>query len=367
MMDIPTAFSASYKEARIKFLEGAATAGFQIESHPHPLPGRDGEELAMDVARSGAANAQKLLIVSSACHGVEGYCGSGVQTYATHDQEWLAHAADHGVAVLYVHALNPYGFSHIRRTTHENVDLNRNFQDFSKPLPDNPAYRALSPLILPQVWPPDAANQAAVGGFIQTQGMPAYQAAVSRGQHEFPKGLFFGGTAPTWSNLTLRQVLRTHVRQAQDVAWIDLHTGLGPSGVGERIFASGDDAATFARAKQWWSGNGATPITSIYDGSSTSAFLTGLMWSAIPQECPQARYTGIAMEFGTQPMMEVSDALRAEHWLNIHPEAPSEQARQIKQRLKDAFYTDTDAWKAQIISQARQSLFQAVDGLSGDK
>jgi hypothetical protein len=29
-----------------------------------------------------------------------------------------------------------------------------------------------------------------------------------------------------------------------------------------------------------------------------------------------------------------------------------------------AFYTDTDAWKGQIISQGRQALFQAVDGLS---
>ena len=46
-----------------------------------------------------------------------------------------------GVAVLYVHALNPYGFSWWRRTTHENVDLNRNFHDFSKPLPRNPSLR----------------------------------------------------------------------------------------------------------------------------------------------------------------------------------------------------------------------------------
>jgi hypothetical protein len=29
-----------------------------------------------------------------------------------------------------------------------------------------------------------------------------------------------------------------------------------------------------------------------------------------------------------------------------------------------AFYTDTDAWRGQIISQARQALFQAVDGLN---
>jgi hypothetical protein len=62
--------------------------------------------------------------------------------------------ATQGVAVLYVHALNPYGFSHIRRATHENVDLNRNFHDFSKPLPVNEAYRELHPLLLPDQWPP---------------------------------------------------------------------------------------------------------------------------------------------------------------------------------------------------------------------
>ena len=37
----------------------------------------------------------------------------------------------------------------------------------------------------------------------------------------------------------------------------------------------------------------------------------------------------------------------------------------IKQRLLKAFYTDTDTWRGQIVSQARQALFQAVDGLSG--
>jgi hypothetical protein len=31
--------------------------------------------------------------------------------------------------------------------------------------------------------------------------------------------------------------------------------------------------------------------------------------------------------------------------------------------MMDAFYVDTDAWRAQIIVQARQALFQAVDGL----
>jgi Protein of unknown function (DUF2817) len=364
MMGVVEAFSASYREARVKFLEGAASAGWQIESHPHPLKGRDGEDLAMDVARSGPVDAQNLLILSSACHGVEGYCGSGVQVFAAHDADWLAHARSRGVAALYIHALNPYGFSHIRRATHENVDLNRNFQDFTRPLPVNEPYAEIADLLIPATWPPDTTNTAAVGQYIQTRGMPAFQAAISRGQHAYPKGMFFGGTAPTWSNLTLRGVLRRHGATAHRVAWIDLHTGLGPNGLGERIFACADDAAALQRARAWWGGNGATPVTSIYDGSSTSAFLTGLMWMSLNQECPRAEYTGIAMEYGTQPMEQVSYALRAEHWLDNHPEAPAALARQIRQQMLDAFYTDTDAWKGQIIAQARQAMVQAVDGLS---
>ena len=374
MISVPKAFAVSYSEARVKFLEAAAIAGLSVQSHAHPLKGRDGEDLAMDVARDGPLDAQNLLIVSSACHGVEGYCGSGVQVHALHDAEWLEKARANsagGTAVLYIHALNPYGFSHVRRATHENVDLNRNFQDFTKPLPDNAAYRALHSLILPDQWPPDAANQAATLDFIAKNGEAAYQAAISQGQHEFADGLFYGGVAPTWSNQTLRAVLRQHAGQAKRVAWIDLHTGLGASGHGERIWAGKNDSAAIARARSWWGGektdgagrSAATPITSIYDGTSTSAFLTGLMWHSIAQEAPQAEYTGIAMEYGTVPILDVLGALRAEHWLNNHPEAPPEQARQIKAQMLAAFYTDTDLWKGQIISQARQAMFQAIDGL----
>lgn len=364
MIPIPEAFSASYAQARARFLAATAAAGLGVESHTHPLRGRDGETLALDVVRDGPHDARRLLIVSSGCHGVEGYCGSGVQVFALHDAEWRAKAHAQGVAVLYLHALNPYGFSHIRRATHENVDLNRNFHDFSQPLPVNAAYREVEPLLLPGQWPPRPGNAASVEAFIAQHGEAAWQAAITRGQHEFAGGLFFGGTAPTWSNQVLRQVLRQQGERASDIAWIDLHTGLGPSGHGERIYTGPDDAPTIARARTWWDGGGATPVTSIYDGSSTSAFLTGLMWNSLYEECPQAQRTGIAMEYGTVPVLDVMHALRAEHWLNLHPEAPAELAQQIRAQMLAAFYTDTDAWKGQVVSQGRQALFQAVDGLA---
>lgn len=358
------AFSPSYARARVRFLEAAAAAGMAIQSHNHPLLGVEGETLAMDLALDGPAHAERLLIVSSACHGVEGFCGSGVQVHALHDAEWREHAKNAGVSVLYIHALNPHGFSFERRVTQENVDLNRNFQDFTQALPVNAAYPEIHPLLLPTEWPPTPENVAATDAYVAQHGAPAYQAAASQGQYAFPDGLFFGGTAPTWSNTTLRQVLREHGRGAKHIAWIDLHTGLGPCGLGERIFAGRDDATALARARRWWDGGGQTPVTSIDDGSSSSALLTGLMWHAVFDECQQAESTGIAMEYGTVPWSQVMNALRADHWLHLHPEASGAQRQAIKRQIRDAFYVDSDDWRAQIVTQARQAMFQAVDGLS---
>ena len=361
-MSIAAAFSQTYAEARAKFLAASKAAGLEVNSHVHPLLGRDGEQLAMDVVRDGAADAKRVLIISSACHGVEGYCGSGVQITLLADADFRAAARAAGVAVLYIHALNPYGFSWWRRTTHENVDLNRNFHDFSKPLPVNPGYEELAALLVPPAWPPSDAVQAGIQAYAAQHGMPALQAAYSGGQHTHAQGLFYGGVNPTWSNITLRHVLRDEAGHTERLGWIDLHTGLGPSGHGERIFACRDDAAALARARAWWG----DAITSIYDGSSSSARLTGLMWMVVEEECPQAEYTGIAIEYGTVPLMEVFDALRADQWMENHPEATEAQRTQIKQQMRDAFYTDTDEWKRRIIEQGIEASTQALRGLAAD-
>jgi len=81
-------------------------------------------------------------------------------------------------------------------------------------------------------------------------------------------------------------------------------------------------------------------------------------------ECPQAEFTSIALEYGTVPVMETFEALRGDQWLASHSGAPAELAAAIKQRIRDAFYTDTPEWKQKVLAQARQALRQAVDGLA---
>jgi hypothetical protein len=352
-------FAQSYAEARDKFFAAARRRGLGVETHVHPLPGRDGELLAMDVARDGPHDAKAVLIVSSACHGVEGFCGSGVQGALLADADWQVAASDAGVAVLYVHGLNPYGFSWWRRTTHENVDLNRNFRDFGVAAPRNAAYDEIADLIVPENWPPDAENVQRLAQYVADHGARALQQAVSGGQYHHADGLYYGGSAPTWSHTTLRQVLRQHGTRCARLAWIDLHSGLGPSGHGERIFAGRDEAAAFARASAWWG-----DVTSIYDGSSSSSLLTGLMWQVAFEECAQAEYTGIALEYGTLPTSEVMAALRADQWLENHPDADADMRRAIKRQLRDAFYTDTDEWKERIVAQGVEAALGAVRGLA---
>lgn len=353
-------FAATYAQARSKFLAATEAAGLDVFSHPHPMLGREGEALAMDVVREGPADASSLLLISSACHGAEGFCGSGVQVALLQDPAWHEMLRERDVAVLYVHALNPYGFSWLRRVTHEGVDLNRNFHDFSQPLPQNDGYNELSHLLVPEQWPPSATVRAAIDHHIAAHGIAATQAAITGGQYQHPQGLFYGGVNPTWSNVTLRHVLQEQGQRCQRLGWIDVHTGLGPSGHAELIFACRDDARAIARARSWWG----PEVTSTYDGTSSSAPLRGLMWLAANEECPRAEHTGIAFEVGTLPLMDVIEALRADHWLECHPEAPAEQGAAIKRQVRDAFYTDTEAWKARVIDQARKTAEQGVMGLT---
>jgi hypothetical protein len=354
-------FAPSYAQARAKFLAAAAAAGLAVQSHPHPLPGHDGEALAMDVVRAGPEDAPAVLLLTSGCHGVEGFCGSGVQGAVLADAALRRTALAAGVEIVLVHALNPWGFSHWRRVTEDSVDLNRNFQDFGRPLPRNPGYDEVAHLVVPDDWPPPPAVQQAVTDFIARRGARAWQAALSAGQYHHREGLFYGGQAPTWSQRTLREVLRAHGRRCRRLGWIDVHTGLGPSGVGERIFAGPDDAAVLARARAWWG----PAVTSIYDGSSTSALLTGMMFNAALQECAQAEYTGIAIEYGTLPIAEITDALRADHWMARHPDKADAATRAaIRQRMRDAFFTDTPEWKARIVEQALDAMRQGIAGLA---
>jgi hypothetical protein len=354
-------FSASYAEARRKFIAAARARKLDVETHLLPeRVGIDGEPLATDIALLGPHEASGILLITSATHGVEGYCGSGVQIALLHDEDFVRAANDARVPIAFIHAVNPFGFSQGRRVNEDNVDLNRNFRDFNVPAPVNAAYAEVHALLLPPTWPPTAEHEAKNAAYIVAHGVRAYQTAVTGGQYAFPDGLFYGGAKPTWSNRTIRAALRRHAAGRKRLGWIDVHTGLGPRGHGEKIFAGRNNPAELARARAWWG----EEVTSIYDESSSSAELTGLMFNACYDECPDVECVGIGLEFGTLPLPAMLQALRADHWLHAHPDAAPELRSAINRQMRDAFYVDADDWKEQVYAQTRDAALAALAQLA---
>ena len=183
-------FRPSYAAARAAFREAAAARGLTIHTHRNPTAGAEGEDLTTDVALLGPEDARRLMIVLSGTHGAEGFCGSGIQVGWLSGREPLP--AD--TAILMIHAINPYGFSHVRRVTEDNVDLNRNFVDHGNAKPENPGYEQLRDFICPKEWTEESErrNLAALHAYAQVHGMDALETAVASGQYVDPQGVFYG-------------------------------------------------------------------------------------------------------------------------------------------------------------------------------
>jgi hypothetical protein len=360
MATLASAFADDYATARARFRAAASAQSAVLTEQVHPaVKGPAGEPLAIDVALLGAPEASALLVVSSGTHGVEGFCGSGIQVALLEDPSVTGALATAKAALALVHAVNPYGFAHLRRTNEDNIDLNRNFRDFDRPPPGNPDYAEVHGFIVPTTWPPGPDTEQRLGAYLAQHGPGRLQAAVSTGQHDHPDGLFYGGRAPAWSNTALRAIFRAIGTGRRDIGWIDVHTGLGPAGHGEKIFSGPEDATMLARTRAWFGAD----VTSFYTGSSTSAAVTGSVSAAAIDACPHARYAGIGLEFGTVPLMQAFGALRADQWLANQRERPPHHVA-IKQALRDAFFVDTDEWKGMVYGQARVAVLQALRGLA---
>jgi len=352
-------FSKDYQEARDKFLKAALDVGASIESFQNLHSGRKGEPLYMDVAVIGSKNASDILVLSSGTHGVEGFAGSGIQTGLL--KEGIQSALKPNVGIIMIHAINPYGFAHLRRSNEDNVDLNRNFIDHSKPYPKNLGYSALADVIAPKslsVWEGIKLRYSLLRYQLK-HGKDELIKAVSGDQFEYPEGLFFGGYFETWSAKTLKIGARQYLSNAKRVIYTDVHTGLGPHGYAEIIMNVAPNNPAYKRAIEYWGDRVRTTVT----GDSISVHLNATLKLAIPNMIPSAEVTAVSVEYGTYPPKEVFLALRAENWLQHYGGENHPKSQKIKSELLQAFYPDTEEWKLQVWQQGKRIIEQALSHL----
>jgi hypothetical protein len=359
-VDPSRCFAADYAAARAAFRDACAASGIAVATHPHPLPGPGGEALGLDVARIGAADARRVLFLASGTHGVEGFCGSGIQHFLL--RNGLAQRVPAGVALVLVHAVNPWGFAWLRRVNEDNVDVNRNFLDHAAPHPENPDYDGLYDVLNPAALDDAAvaASVAALQKFQSERGATAAYRALSGGQYRHARGVQYGGREPVWSNRTLRAIWSQHAADAELAVHLDLHSGLGPCGVGLILQTARGASADARLAKAWWP----DVIRAEPAQGSDAALVSGLIGPAFSAAHPRAATVAVVVEFGTRDMLQVILAVQADNWLQHHGARDSEAGRAIAQRMRDAFFLEDDAWKEKVCQRADEALARALEGMA---
>jgi hypothetical protein len=354
------AFSESYADARRKFVEAARRAGAKLTSYKHPVErGPGGEALYLDVAVLGPGNAARVFVVGSGTHGIEGYSGSAAQRAWLRGRPRLPKDA----AVVFFHAQNPWGFAHKTRVTEENVDLNRNFVDFAKPLPANPGYLELHPLIAIRNWD-EASIEDAFGrldAYRETVGETAFSDAFNGGQYTHADGIFYGGARPQWANSAFRAAVETHLGKARSVAYLDLHTGIGPWCDHVYLCFHAEGSPARARARAWW-GERAVNLQGVTH--KKLATYSGTIIDAFAGMLPAAEVTSIVVEFGTLPRREMQRAGLAQRWMRFEGPRDPVLAAKVRREYEAAFYPADPEWRKAVLDQSREFIDRGVAGIS---
>lgn len=360
-MEIQDCYARDYASARGKFRRAASDAGGVLSAYEHDTArGPAGEALHVDVARFGPADAARQLVVLSGTHGIEAFSGSAAQIAWMLDGGPTRLPAD--VGVLIVHALDPWGFAHLSRTTQNNVDLNRNFIAHGPARPANPGYESLHDSLVPREWTREtvAATEAALERFSAENGPDALFDCLARGQYTHPQGLNYGGDRREWSNLLLERIVDEHLAKAEKIAFIDWHTGIGDYAEPFFLCFNDEESGLLARAAAWW---GDSVIRNARPHGRQRPAYSGLAFHGMQRFLGERPMCGVVAEFGTRGW-HMRRMLRLDLWLKFKATARDERYELMRLDLLDAFCPLDHRWRETTIDHAVRITDQAVAGLA---
>jgi hypothetical protein len=191
--------------------------------------------------------------------------------------------------------------------------------------------------------------------------MPALRQAIAAGQYGYPRGLFFGGSAPSRAQQLLAENLPRWLAQSKRVVHLDFHTGLGPRGMCKLLI----DYPLNERQRGWltdWFGSDAFEAS---DSSGIAYEARGGLgrWCVSRGLAPD--YLFACAEFGTYGPIQVLAGLRAENQAH-HWGVPSASSTvRAKARLKELFCPAANDWRSQVLDRSLELVGQAHRGLIG--
>lgn len=380
--DIGT-FSETYAEAREKFV--ASAKRLRAELHTLDVTQDDAGSYTTDVAVVRGTGSG-LVVVSSGTHGVEGYAGSAIQISI------LNQLAERQISVsptiVLIHAVNPFGMAHFRRWNENNVDLNRNAllpQHFDQLIRNDllqPTYmnfsRLFNPTTIPSWFYIHISSWMELAWNIGRHGLKQMKTALVAATYTEERGIFYGGRELQRSHVNVRDFMTRHFGHvpADQVGWIDVHTGLGPSGV-DVLMGNGADRedlgshfpaipGEFDGFQALNTGNTIDDVIRLRcEGSGPQVNASGRVTQSSGYEftvgclgCDEwltqffkpnsGKVTAVTQEFGTVPGIAVARALIFE---NIGFQYDRAQHEYWRAMTRDAFYVRRPEWKAKVLTR----------------
>lgn len=372
-MDLQVLIPETFRASRLRFQAALAQVRSRWPAAAHAARALDASsELSTDWIQADAnAQRERLFILTTAEHGIEGYLGSAVMELFV--SEFLPRLDPATAGVLLVHALNPWGMEHRLRVNRSNVDLNRSFVSDPTQLDPafNPDYRLLSALLTPQR--PVRSPRRESAGFVVRlarewlkYGEERVQRATLLGQYADPQGLYFGGQAPSEETLFLRDLVLRAAAGYRRVSWVDVHTGYGPR---QRmtLVLSADERASTSELR----GRLEYPTLAKADGGEFYAMRGDMVdhfYQVFARERPDADFFALALEFGTlgESVPARIRALRAmvlENQLRHHGAANPQAAPWVRREFAEQFLPSEAAW----YRHATADTLQAFTGILGDR
>lgn len=361
-------FPKNYDDARQRFLEIVKAIGSPKHLESWNVPSKVEKDLTVDTAYfPPAEKGDTLYVMISGTHGLEAYAGHAIQ--AMFLREIFPKLDRKHTGFFVVHSLNPWGFKHHRRSTENEVNLNRNCSasdDLYKTKNDESV--RLSNKYVPKK-PVDSLksyflqNMRQEGGktVIGENSFDEVIKTVGMGQYTDKNGLEFGGFGPEPQIAKLRDKLKELIPQFKDIVLFDLHTGLGHRA--RLHLLTGDtegsvDPGFFKELFDVEKDRDVYEFTPAEDEGFYSTFgATNNMFPEIAKS-PQ-RVIALTLEYGTlghsiPEQIEGLNQWLLEHQGGLYGYATPELEKKVKSNYLEKFFPNDATWKDKVIVAARE-------------